>query len=383
MKRIISILLSLITLATFSGCKADETAEKNIATMDLESYEESISVEWKYFRGAVDICSEKEYVTKGNACLKVDIENSFADHSNSIGGVQNEQLMPQFIFNVYDFGSVNIDEIAQVGVDVYNDSDRPLDIVLIMYDNASKILFSDVKTVYDGRMNYLRYNIPTLFFENFTGALYKFAFGVSDVRINEGATLYIDNVHIVKTEQSAAVVKSFRSQEILNFSEFSDMQYVMSRNINADYLTYPSVFSYISYDEGGISGTPSLRLRTLGTDGFITSTPDSYGPEKQGCGFAVTPALLRALGVSAVKEISVNVFNDSSAPRKITMQLGDNKNNAVQASLTVQAGKKSALRMRNLQNVDLSDLSYFYVMTDSWNIAEQFDLYFDSIAYAV
>lgn len=385
MKRLFVIFICIASiLLSVAGCKKEE--DLKVHYYEFNNYKEIVSVEWKFFKGEVNICNDKKFITNGESCLKIDIKNSYVSGQSAITVGQNQQIMPQFIFQIEDFGNVAMDKIAQVCFDMYNDSDRDLEIVVMIYDRtASNMVFSDAKKVFSGRMNNLSYNIPQLFFNDYQGKITEVIIAVNDENINQGATVYLDNVRLIEKDgETKEIDKTFKENEILFFESTSDMQYVMSKHIPVKYVLYPTITSYVGYHNGnGICDKKALKLSTLGTDGFINSTPDSYKTDEQGCGFIISPKLFNKLPVEECKGIYFDVYNDSSSPRVITVKAEDSTGKKVNYQTTIDAYENKTVKIKSMSSLNLKKITNFEILMDTWNVANRFDVYFSSFGYEV
>ena len=385
MKKLIAIVICIITvLLSITGCKKEE--DLKVHYYEFNTYKEIVSVEWKFFKGEVDICTDKNFITYGDSCLKIDVKNSYVSGQSSITVGQHQQIMPQFIFQIEDFGNVSMDKIAQVCFDMYNDSNRDLEIVVMIYDKtAGNIVFSDAKKVYCGRMNSLCYNIPQLFFNDYQGKITEVIIAINDENINDGATVYLDNVRIIENNiKKQEIDKNLKVNEILLFESVSDMRLVMSKHIPIKYVIYPTITSYISYHDGnGLYDKTALKLSTLGTDGFINSTPDSYKIDEQGCGFIISPKLFNKLPIEQCKGVNFDVYNDSSAPRIVMVNAEDSSGEKVNYQTTVDAYQSKTVKIKSMSKLNLQKITKFEVLMDTWNVANRFDVYFSSFVYEV
>lgn len=385
MKRLFVIVICIVTvLLSVTGCKKEENLK--VHHYEFNNYSEIVSVEWKFFKGEVNICDDKKFITNGENCLKIDIENSYVSGQSSITVGQNQQIMPQFIFQIEDFGSVSMDKIAQFCFDMYNDSGRDLEIVVMIYDRtAANMVFSDVKKAFSGRMNNLIYNVPQLFFNDYQGKITEVIIAVNDENINDGATIYLDNVRLIEREgETKDINKNFKYNEILFFESTLDMEYVTSKHVPIKYVIYPTVTSYVSYHAGNkIFEKNALKLSTLGTDGFINSTPDSYKIDEQGCGFMISPKLFNKLSVEACKSVNFDVYNDSSSPRTITVNAEDSTGEMINYQTTIDPYESKTVKIKSMSNLNLKKITSFEVFMDTWNVANRFDVYFSSFMYEV
>lgn len=385
MKKIISLFICLMVIfSSLVGCATVEQVK--VYPYEFDTYDALAAVEWKSFKGKINFCTDSKYVTKGDSSLKIDIDNVFVSGQSAITYTQYQQVMPQFIFQLSDFGEIETNEIGQFCLDIFNACDRNIEIVFMLYDKtSSNIAFSDVRKVYAGRMNYLIYDIPKFFFHDYQGKITEVIVAVNDVKINEGVTIYMDNVRLIeRKEGNVAVNKTFAENELLSFNGVNDMQYVMSKNIPIKYVVHPTITTYISYYAGnGKYQKPSLKLSTLGTDGFVVTTPDSFKKDEQGSGFKVLPELFAELPVDSCKEFCFNVYNDSPSPRVITLYAEDALGEKITYETSVDAYQEKTVKVKSFSKLDMQRITSCEIIMDTWNIAQKFDVYFNSFRYEV
>ena len=359
MKKIIALIICImVIIASLVGCTPTEQVK--IYPYEFNSYDDLVAVEWKSFKGKIDVCTDSKYVTKGDSCLKIDIDNVFVSGQSAITYTQNQQIMPQFIFQLSEFGNIESNQIGQFCLDIFNACDRNIEIVFMLYDKTSaNIAYSDVRKVYAGRINYLVYDVPQLFFYDYQSKITEVIIAVNDVKINDGVTIYMDNVRLIERKsENLKVNKTFKEKEILSFEGISDMQYVMSKNIPIKYVVHPTITSYISYYAGnGKYQKPSLKLSTLGTDGFVVATPDSFKKDEQGAGFTVLPELFSELPIDSCKEFCFEVYNDSPSPRVITVYAEDVIGESVTYETSIDAYQEKTVKVRSFSKLDIQRLT--------------------------
>lgn len=375
MKKVLLLLLTLVFVVSAVGCSGTPTTKINY---NLDGYEDLVEVEWSYFVGGVTINTDEKYCIDESSSVKVKIDHASILESYHV--TKNEPLVPMFEFGTEKLGNIDLNNIAQFSVDIYNAGKEDFNIMLYAYNTSAlnKLFYGESKVVHAGRWNSINFNVNRFFYADFAQSIDKFALGVYNANLNtNGVELYMDNVCITATEEVPEIDKEFSANEVLSFSNIGDMKYVKYFQNEPALYVAPTLYGYMEYTNGVSGG--ALRLNSLGFDGFLSIPSDTYGPKEQGFGFEILPDLIKKTSSGGAKLLILTAENVGNNPRLVTVSVKDKngKELSVETRLEPNVTTDIAINIRKIGSV----ITELKVSCDSWNAGEKFYIDFSDIRY--
>ncbi len=374
MKKVLIVFMTFVILACSVGCSGNNPTTK--IYYNLDGYEDIIEVEWSYFVGGVTINTDEKYCIDESSSVRVKINHASILESYHI--TKNEPIVPMFEFGTEKLGDMDLNNIAQFSVDIYNAGKEDFNVILYAYNTSAlnKLFYGESKVVHAGRWNSINFNVNRYFYADFAQSIDRFALGVYNTNLNkDGVELYMDNVCVTVTEEVPEIDKEFSANEVLSFGDIGDMKYVKYFQNEPALYVAPTLYGYMEY-VSGISGG-ALRLNSLGIDGFLSIAADTYGPNEQGFGFEILPELLEKTSSGGAKFLIITAENVGNNPRLVTVTVKDRSGKELSVEKRLEPNVVTDIAL----NIRSSVITQLKVSCDSWNAGEEFYIDFSDIRY--
>lgn len=380
MKKKFMLFFAIIIFSTsFAACDNQQSFKET--TNEFYSFETTTDLYslWRNnFYGKMELSSD--YVSQGKSSAKVVIDFPSMGRNNLT--LLATECMPRLTIEVDNFNKSidNLSKYAGIRGDVYNANDREMTLVFYLSNDKETITARHFKLPPNSWTYAL---LPTGAIDAETLSLAKYIeIGFMGNELFEGDTIfYVDNIHLFgKQEDTILKEKTFKQNEILSFSSYSDIERVSPFWV--DKIPYTAVAfnadSKYSKTDGG-----SLHLSILpiaeGKD-LLSNTVGDNGR----VGFELKSDFLstidfKVLHFSSNPAIGIDVFNSSNKERIVYLDVIDSKNQLLRVSKTVGANEWSELILVGLSTSKISDIKSIRLTSDLFSVIGSADLYFSNL----
>lgn len=382
MKKIMSIIIILILgVAALSACGQKDTFKESYTEYySFETTTDLYSLWRNNFYGKMELNIKPEYVTHGNSSAKVTIDFPSLGRNNLT--LLATECMPRLTIEINNF-SKPIEDVAQyagVRADVFNANDRDMTLVFYLSNDSQTFIAKHYKIQANSWVNAML-PIGKLDDEALTEAKY-IELGFLGNELFEGDTVfYVDNVHLYgKADDIALSEKSFKENEILNFSSHSDVERVNTYWVNK--VPYTAV-SYNTNQKYSKTNSGSLKLSVLpiaeGED-LLSNTVGDNGR----VGFELKKDFLskvnfNPLHFSQSPSISTDVFNNDKKEHIVYLDIKDSQGGSIRISKTVEPYQWATLQASDLNKIQISSIESIRLTTDLFNVFGSVELYFSNL----
>lgn len=361
----ITLIVCMITSILGVGCKS------NVSEVCLFNGYETYSDLDKILmhdgiQGKANIVKDKNFVTQGNASLKIEL-----DYLSEFTSSAMYATKIHYVASRYDEKFSWIDDVKEIGVDIYNDNDEQFEFFFGVYGEQELTMLNDGQTLIPNSWNYIRIPVKQWFFEE--GTLVKeyrmYINGASRLE-DRKATFYIDNFNFSMNEKFETPKVEVKDNQILSFNTPSELDMILVKNGVDVYELLPHVYvkhapNKMVGDKKGCYEVTFSRSHYWG-DMYVTDDK-AFGADSSGYDIILHESLVESL--SGAKSVSLTCANPNPSIHDVTL-IAKNGNKKYLSKIDLVGGETKTVTLQLPNEID-----YFAIRIGSWNVTEQCALY--------
>ncbi len=368
MKKILIFITLLICLSTSIlgvGCKS-----KVSDVYVLNGYENYSDLDkilmYDGIQGKANINKDKKFVTQGEASLKIEL-----DYLSEFTSSAMYATKIHYVANRYDDKFSWIDEVKEIGIDVYNDNDEQFEFFFGVYGEQEESILVDGQTLIPNSWNYIRVPVKQWFFKEKTLIKeYRMYINGASRLEDRKATFYFDNFTFSMNKNYKVPTVESVGNEVLSFDTPSALDLLLIKNAVDLYEFLPHVYVkqspnvLIGDKKGGLEVTFS-RTHYWG-DMYINDDKE-MGADNSGYDIILYKDLVAK--INGAKSVSLTCYNPNPTVHDVTL-IAKNGKNEYLSRVDLSSGEIATLTLELPSQID-----YFAIRVGSWNVVDRCSLF--------